>query len=231
MATATRTRVKVKAVSKSGRVARRAKPVTAEQVKQIVEETVAGYDPLTRIYSVGAGAVAATGEFIGAVATDATTALSAILDGLAQAGKAVWVFLGKIYDSVLAYSSAVIGWLGEQITYATGKVKDALKYVYDLVSSMSIDWVAVNSAAINLMTAAASFGLAVTVGGAVGLTMGTIALNVGASQTFAQIVALLFGAVTAGCLSEVCYVLVRGGVDKTVVAKALKLAEKRAAAC
>jgi hypothetical protein len=231
MATATRARVQVKSSAKVGRVARRGKPVTAEQVRQIVEETVAGHDPLTRIYSASAGAVAATGEFVGALATDATTALSAILDGLAEVGKSVWVFLGKVYDTVLAYAGAVMGWLGEQITYATGKVKDALKYVYELVSSMSIDWVAVNSAAINLMTAAASFGLAVTVGGAVGLTMGTIALNVGASQTFAQIVALLFGAVTAGCLSEVCYVLVRGGVDKTVVAKALKLAEKRAAAC
>ena len=217
MATATaKARVKVSKVS--GSVRRRAKPLTKADVQQIVDEAVYMSNPLVQIYNGSAAVVS------GAYAATTTT-LQNVVDGLRDVAGKIWVFLGNVYETVLGYASAVVKWLGEQITYATGKCREAFEYVSELVGSMSVDWIAVNGAVINLLCAAAAFGVAVTVGTAVGVVVGGTAVAIVGAGTVAQVTALLFAAVTANCVAPVAYTLFKSGVSREVIAEGLQDAE------
>jgi hypothetical protein len=217
MATKT-AKTRVKTTKVSGSVRRRSKPLNKAQIEEIVAEAVYMNDPFVKAYN-------GTAALVGGVATTATTTLKSITDGLAHVAGQVWVFLGNVYETVLGYASAVVQWLGEQITYATGKCREAFEYVSELVGSMSIDWIAVNGAVINLLCAAAAFGVAVTVGTAVGVVVGGTAVSIVGAGTVAKVTALLFAAVTANCVAPVAYTLFKSGVSREVIAEGLQAAE------
>lgn len=214
MATATAKRVKVSKVS--GSVRRRAKPITKADVQQIVDEAVYMNDPLVRMYNGGAALVSSAGA-----------GLQNILDGLAHVAGQVWVFLGNVYATVVEYTTAVLNWIGEQISYAIGATRKALEYVYEFVGSMTVDWVAVNGHVVNLMAAAAAFGVAVTTGAAVGVGMAGIATAVVGAGTAAKVTGILFAAITANCVAPVAYTLFQAGISRELIAESLTEAEKK----
>lgn len=211
---------RVKVTKVSGSATRRAKPVTKADVEAIVAEAVYMNDPFVRVYNGTAALV--SGAYNGV-----TTSFKNIMDGLAHVAGQVWVFLGNVYETVLGYASAVVKWLGEQLTYATGKCREAFEYVSELVGSMSIDWIAVNGAVINLLVAAAAFGVAVTTGAAVGVGMATLATGLVGAGTVAKVTGILFAAVTANCVAPVAYTLFKSGVSRELIGEGLKAAEEQ----
>jgi len=219
MATKT-AKTRVKTTKVSGTVRRRSKPLNREQIEQIVAEAVYMNDPFVKMYNNTAAAVSGA-------ATTVTTTLQRILDGLAHVAGQVWVFLGQVYDTVLAYASAVVKWVNEQITYVSGKAKEAFTYVSELVSSMSIDWISVNGAVINLLCAAAAFGVAVTTGGIVGVGMASFASAFVGAGAVTKVTGILFAAITANCVAPVAYTLFKSGVSKELIAEGLQAAEQQ----
>ena len=219
MATKTKTRVNVKTSTVSGTATRRrSKPLNKAQIEQIVAEAVYMNDPFVRAYN-------GTAALVGGAATATTTTFKNITDGLAYVAGQVWVFLGNVYETVLGYATAVVKWLGNQITYAVGKTREAFEYVSELVGSMSIDWIAVNGAVINLLCAAAAFGVAVTAGTMVGVGMATLAATMVGVGTVAKVTGILFAAITANCVAPVAYTLFKSGVSREVIAEGLQAAE------
>jgi hypothetical protein len=221
MATKTKTRVKTSTVSGTA-TRRRSKPLNKAQIEQIVAEAVYMNDPFVRAYN-------GTAALVGGAATATTITLKSIMDGLAHVAGQIWMFLGNVYETVLGYATAVVKWLGNQITYAVGKTREAFEYVSELVGSMSIDWIAVNGAVINLLCAAAAFGVAVTTGTAVGVGMATLAATMVGVGTVAKVTGILFAAITANCVAPVAYTLFKSGVSREVIAEGLQAAEKQQA--
>lgn len=220
MATKTKTRVKTSA--KVGSVRRRSKPLNKAQIEEIVAEAVYMNDPFVKMYNGSAA-------LVGGAYDGVTTTLKSITDSLAHIAGQVWVFLGNVYETVLGYASAIVKWLGEQITYATGKCRAAFEYVSELVGSMSIDWISVNGAVINLLCAAAAFGVAVTTGTAVGVGMATLATGLVGAGTVAKVTGIMFAAITANCTAPVAYTLFKSGVSRELIAEGLQAAEKQQA--
>jgi len=220
MATATAQRVKVSKVSGSAR--RRAKPLTKADVQQIVDEAVYMSNPLVQIYN-GSAAV------VSGVYSATTTTFQNIYDSLAHVAGQVWVFLGQVYSTVIEYTTAVLHWIGEQIVYAYGATRKALEYVYEFVGSMTVDWIAVNGHVVNLLAAAAAFGVAVTTGVVVGAGMASLATGLVGAGTVAKVTGILFAAITANCVAPVAYTLFQAGISREEIAEALTEAEKKAA--
>jgi hypothetical protein len=215
---------KVKAAKKTGTVNKtRAKVLTRDEIEKIVEDTVHANSLTTRAYNGSAAVLGGVGEGVYTVVEKAFSALKAIASG-------VWTFLGKVYASASEAVRAVINWLGQMVNAAVGEVKKALSYVKELVSSMNVDWVAVNSAVITLMAMAATIGVSVAAGILSGGAMAGVAAGLGASTTAQQVVAVLFGAVTAGCVSEVCYAFFQAGLRRELIAQCLTDAEAQAEA-
>lgn len=222
-ATATKSRSRVKVSKKVGTVrSNRAKPVTKAEVEKIVSEAIYMANPAVQIYN-------GTAAIVSGVYSGAATTLKSICDTLADAAQRVWVFLGHVYDTVVSYTKAVLTWVADQIAYAFGAAKKALQSVYDYVSSMSVDWVAVNGHVVNLMCAAAAFGVAVTAGTAVGVTTGAIAATVVGTGTAAKVTALLMAAITANAVGPVAYTLFQSGVSREQIALGLAEAEAQQA--
>ena len=221
MATAT-AKARVKVSTKVGSVRRRAKPVTKADVEAIVAEAVYMNDPFVKMYN-------GTAAIVGGAYDGVSTTLQSILDGLAYVAGQVWMFLGRVYETALAYATAVVNWLGEQITYVSGKAREAFEYVSNLVGSMSVDWIAVNGAVINLLCAAAAFGVAVTTGAAVGVGMATLATGLVGAGTAAKVTGILFAAITANCVAPVAYTLFQAGISREQIAEGLKAAEAQKA--
>lgn len=220
MATATAKR-RVKVSTKVGSVRRRAKPVTKADVEAIVAEAVYMNDPFVRVYN-------GTAAIVGGVYDATATTLQAVYDGLRDVAGRVWVFLGNVYNTVLEYTTAILNWVADQILYAYGKAKEAMQYVYEFVGSMTVDWIAVNGHIVNLMAAAAAFGVAVTTGAAVGVGMAGLATAVVGAGTAAKVTGILFAAVTANCVAPVAYTLFQAGVSREQIAESLTEAEKKA---
>lgn len=185
---------------------------------------------------VGYAAGAVTSGVIGAV----RVTLDAILDTLAAVGKAVWTFMGRVFDSALAFCGAVLRWVGSAILVASGKTREALLGVRERISSMNIDWVAVNSNLIKFMVAAAALGVGVTAGLMVGTATAGLAatglieiagVGFASAAWYGKIVGLIMAALSAGVVADVVYTLGMAGVEQKVIASALNEAKaKRAAA-
>lgn len=213
---------KVKTSKKVGTLkSGRAKPVTKAEVERIVAESIYMSNPFVQIYNGGAA-------LVGGVYDGVTTTLQSILDSLAYVAGKVWVFLGTVYDTVVSYTKAVLNWLGEQIAYAVGLVRSGLEYVYEFVGSMTVDWLAVNGHVVNLMCAAASFGVAITAGAAVGLTSGAAVATLVGVGTASKVTALLMAAITANCVAPVAYTLFKSGVSRELIGESLAEAEEKA---
>jgi hypothetical protein len=209
---------RVKATKKASATRTKSKPLTREDIEQIVEETVHSNSPLVRVYDGTAAVLGGIGEGIYTITEKAFSALKAIASG-------VWTFLGRIYASAADAVRAVVNWLGQMATAAVGKVREALSYVKELISSMNVDWVAVNNVAINLMVAAATIGISVVAGVLSGGAMAGVAASLGGSTLVQQITAVFFGAVTAGCVAEVAYAFFQAGVRRELLATCLTEAE------
>lgn len=184
---------------------------------------------------VGYAAGAVTSGVIGAV----RVTLDTILDSLAVVGKAVWTFLGKVFDSAFAFCGAVLRWVGDAILSASGKTREALVSVRERISSMNIDWVAVNSNLVKFMVAAAALGVGVTAGIMVGtVTAGLAAtglveiagVGLASAAWYGKVVGLIFAALSAGVVADVIYTLGMAGVEQRVLAAALNDAKAKNAA-
>lgn len=184
---------------------------------------------------VGYAAGAVTSGVIGAV----RVTLDTILDSLAVVGKAVWTFLGKVFDSAFAFCGAVLRWVGDAILSASGKTREALVSVRERISSMNVDWVAVNSNLVKFMVAAAALGVGVTAGIMVGtVTAGLAATGLveiagvgfASAAWYGKVVGLIFAALSAGVVADVIYTLGMAGVEQRVLAAALNDAKAKNAA-
>jgi len=152
--------------------------------------------------------------------------LDNLLDSLLSVGRAVWEFMGRIFNTIYEWAASVLSWIGDQMRHAGGKVREALSYVRNLVSTRSVDWLKVNTYAVKILCGAAAIGVAITGGALVGSTIGGLAVAAGATVGTAKLVSVLTCAVTAGVLAETCYTLFTAGVDKEEIAKARAAAIK-----
>ena len=185
-----------------------------EEIDDLLRGTVRFPDLSAGIASASTAAMAAAHD-----------AYKSVMDGLAIVAGKVWAFMGQVYDTVLAYASAVIKWLDSARERASTAAKAAYQYVQDLVNSMSIDWISIHSTAINLMVTAASIGVAAAVGMATGVVaMGTVAMLVGPG-VISMAVGILFTAITAQCVAPVAYTLFKAGMLQRDIAAALAEAE------
>lgn len=154
------------------------------------------------------------------------SSLDNLLDSLLAVGKAVWEFMGRVFSTIYEWAASVVSWIGAQMKNAGGKVREALSYVRNLVSTKNVDWLKVNTYAIKILCGAAAIGVAITGGVLVGSTIGGLAVAAGATVGTAKLVSVLTCAVTAGVLAETCYTLFTAGVDKEEIAKARATAIK-----
>ena len=176
----------------------------------------------TRVYTGTAETLSAVSDGVYTVVEKALGALKAIASG-------VWTFLGKVYASASEAVCAVMNWLSQMTAAAVGEAKKALSYVQELISSMNVDWVAVNATAITLIAGAASIGVAVAAGLVSGAAMAAVAGSLGGSTLVQQVVAVLFGATTAVCVNEVCFAFFKAGLSEELIAQCLTEAQTQQA--
>jgi len=162
-------------------------------------------------------------------------ALSTILDALEATGRAVWTFLGKVFDSALAFVVNVCTWIDDVLRGAFGKTRQALLAVRERISSMNIDEVL--PGVVKFMVAAAAVGVGVTAGVAVAVVTGGIAASglvnlagVGLVNAawYGKVVGVIAGALSAGVVTDVVYTMQMAGIEGRVLAHALNDARKNA---
>lgn len=214
---------KVKAKRKVGKTSSaKRKVLTEKEIEAIVEQTIHDNSLINRTLQFGSDVLGTVGSTIVSVTETAFNALRDIAVG-------VWEFLGKLYTTAADAVRAVYNWLADLASRAYGAVKSALVRVKEYISSMNVDWLAVNSTCIKLMAAAAAIGIGTTVGLAAGVTMGALAGGLGAPVVIQQATALIFGAVTAGCTYEVAYALNCAGLSRASLAAMIAAAQRKSA--
>lgn len=146
--------------------------------------------------------------------------LDSLLDSLMAVGRAVYEFLGRVFNTIYEWCATVISWIGDCIKAAAGKTREAFEYVRSVISAKNVDWIKVHTNVVKALCAAAAVGLGVTGGLLVGGTVAGIAVTAGASVSVAKMTGILATAVTGGVLGEACFTFLKAGVHVEQIAEA-----------